>query len=278
MLDRYGLVERRGRIRRRAKGTPLSLGQRPNELWCTDYKGEFCSGIANTAIRSPSPTTPAVFFSPVKLFPLENYAFTVFERLFKERGLPANIRSDNGVPFASAHALFNLSKLAVWWLRLGIGIERIKPGHPQQNGRQERMHLTLKKEATKPAAANFLQQQARFDSFIEVFNNERPHEALDMKCPAEIYQPSPHSYTGLPDIDYPMHDKTIVVTRCGRICLGKKKINFSQVFAGQAVGIKEVHDDIWLVSFMDYDLGYFDLETRVLEPLENPFGPKVLPM
>ena len=121
------------------------------------------------------------------------------------------------------------------------------------------MHLTLKKEATKPAAGNFLQQQARFDKFIEVFNNERPHEALDMKCPAEVYQPSPRPYSGLPDIDYPFHDKTIVVTRCGRICLGKKKINFSQVFAGQAVGIKEVHDDIWLVSFMDYDLGYFDL-------------------
>jgi putative transposase len=111
----------------------------------------------------------------------EDYAFTVFERLFKERGLPANIRSDNGVPFASAHALFHLRKLAVWWLRLGIGIERIKPAHPQQNGRHERLHLTLKKEATKPAAANFLQQQARFDKFIEVFNNERPHEALDMK-------------------------------------------------------------------------------------------------
>ncbi len=119
----------------------------------------------------------------------ENYAFTVFERLFKERGLPANIRSDNGVPFASAHALFNLSKLAVWWLRLGIGIERIKPGHPQQNGRHERMHLTLKKEATKPAARNFLQQQAKFDKFIEVFNNERPHEALDMNRPKSISRP-----------------------------------------------------------------------------------------
>jgi len=139
-------------------------------------------------------------------------------------------------------------------------------------------HLTLKKEATKPAASHFLQQQARFDKFIEVFNNERPHEALDMKCPAEVYQPSQRLYTGLPDIDYPLHDRTIVVTRCGRICLGRKKITFSTVFAGQAVGIKEVHDDIWLVSFMDYDLGYFDLETRVLEPLENPFGPKVLPM
>jgi putative transposase len=99
-----------------------------------------------------------------------------------------------------------------------------------------------------------------------------------MKCPVEIYQPSNRTYTGLPDIDYLLHDKTIVVTRCGRICLGKKKINFSTVFPGQAVGIKEIHDDIWPVSFMNYDLGYFDPETRVLEPLENPFGPRVLPM
>ena len=152
------------------------------------------------------------------------------------------------MPFASAHALFNLSKLALWWLRLGIGIERIKPGHPEQNGRHERMHLTLKKEATKPAVGNFLQQQARFDKFIEVFNNERPHEALGMKCPADVYQASPRPYQGLPDIDYPFHDRTIVVTHCGRICLGRKKINFSQVFAGQAVGIKEVQDDIWLVK------------------------------
>jgi len=242
VLDRHGLVERRGRLRHRAQGTPLSLGQRPNELWCTDYKGEFllgnhlyCYPLTVTDHASRYLLTCEALSSTK-----ENYAFTIFERLFKERGLPAQIRSDNGVPFASAHALFNLSKLAVWWLRLGIGIERIKPGHPQQNGRHERMHLTLKKEATKPASANFLQQQARFDKFIEVFNNERPHEALGMKYPAEIYQPSTRLYQGLPDIDYPLHDKTIVVTRCGRICLGTKKINFSQVFAGQAVGIKEM--------------------------------------
>src|SRR6202008_4984776 len=111
----------------------------------------------------------------------EKFAFTVFERTFKEFGLPQVIRTDNGVPFASAHALYGLSKLAVWWLRLGILIECSKPGHPQQNGRHERMHLTLKREATKPAARNFLQQQARFDKFIEIFNNERPHEALDMQ-------------------------------------------------------------------------------------------------
>jgi putative transposase len=202
----------------------------------------------------------------------------MFERLFKERGLPVAMRSDNGVPFASAHALFNLSKLSVWWLRLGISIERIKPGHPQQNGRHERMHLTLKKEATKPSGLNFLQQQEKFDTFIEVFNKERPHEALDMKCPAEVCQPSQRLYHGLPSVDYPFHDKVITVTNCGRICMGHKKINFSTVFAGQTVGLREELDDIWLVSFMDYDLGYFDMETCKLEPLDNPFGPRLLPM
>ena len=281
VLDRHGLVERRSsRSRPRAQGTALSLGQRPNELWCTDYKGEFLLG--NRQYCYPLTVTDHasryLLCCEALSSTCEDFAFTAFERLFQERGLPANIRSDNGVPFASAHALFHLSKLAVWWLRLGIGIERIQPGHPQQNGRHERMHLTLKKEATKPPARNFLQQQARFDDFIEIFNQQRPHEALAMKCPAEVYQASIRPYRGLPDIDYPFHDKVIVVTNCGRICLGNKKINFSTVFAGQAVGIKEVHDDIWLVSFMDYDLGYFDLDTRMLEPLDNPFGPRLSPM
>jgi putative transposase len=280
VLDRHGLVERRGRARRRAHRTPLFLGQQPHELWCTDYKGEFLLGnrLYCYPLTVTDPASRFVLTGEALSSTREDYAFTVFERRFQERGLPANIRRDHGVPFASANPLFNLSKLAVWWLRLGIGIERIQPGAPQQNGRHERMHLTLKKEATQPAAANFLQQQARFDQFIDLFNHEPPHEGRDMKCPAEVYQPSPRPYTGLPDIDYPFPDTTIVVTRCGRICLGNKKINFSQVFAGQAVGIKEVQDDIWLVSFMDYDLGYFDLETRVLEPLQNPFGPKVSPM
>jgi putative transposase len=112
----------------------------------------------------------------------------VFERVFKDFGLPQVIRTDNGVPFASPFALYGLSRLAVWWLRLGIQIERIKPGHPEQNGRHERMHLTLKTEATKPAASNVLQQQARFDTFMEHYNRERPHQALAMKVPAEVYQ------------------------------------------------------------------------------------------
>ncbi len=171
-----------------------------------------------------------------------------------------------------------MSKLSVWWLRLGIEIERIKPGHPQQNGRHERMHLTLKLETTKPAGKNFLQQQAKFDDFIECYNNERPHQALDMNCPAERYAPSTRAFEGLPDIEYPLHDRTAVVTTCGRVCFERRKINLSLVFAGQKVGIKQVSDRIWLVSFMDYDLGYFDDEECRLEPLANPFGPKVLPM
>ena len=170
--------------------------------------------------------------------------------------------------------LFNLSKLSVWWLRLGISIERIQPGHPQQNGRHERMHLTLKKEATRPAGANILQQQAKFDDFIEEFNNERPHEALQMKCPAEIYIASARPYQGIPEPHYPFHDRTVMVTSCGRLCLYRKKINLSMSLAGQAVGVKEVDNGIWLVSFMDYDLGYIDLEEKTLQPLDNPFRAK----
>jgi hypothetical protein len=140
------------------------------------------------------------------------------------------------------------------------------------------MHLTLKKQATRPAGANILQQQAKFDTFIEEFNRERPHEALAMKCPAELYTASARPYQGIPDPHYPFHDRTVVVTSCGRICLYRKKINLSKSLAGQAVGIKEVDNGIWLVSFMEYDLGYIDLEEKTLQPLENPFGPKVLPM
>jgi len=208
----------------------------------------------------------------------EKFAFTVFERTFQEFGLPRVIRTDNGVPFASAHAIYGLSKLAVWWLRLGIHIERIAPGHPQQNGRHERMHLTLKREATKPAAANVLQQQARFDTFLDQFNRERPHQALGMKVPADVYARSTRLDHGLEDLSYPFHDQTITVTRCGRICFKRQKVNLSTVFAGQNVGITQVGERIWLVTFMTYDLGYFDDETCRLEPIENPFGPKVLPM
>jgi hypothetical protein len=120
-----------------------------------------------------------------------------------------------------------------------------------------------------------LDAQCKFDDFLEEFNNERPHEALDMKCPAQVYTPAIRRYSGLPELAYPFHDCVIHVTNCGRICLHRKKINLSTVFAGQALGIKEVEEGIWLVSFMEYDLGYIDLEEKTLQPLDNPFGPKV---
>jgi putative transposase len=144
--------------------------------------------------------------------------------------------------------------------------------------RHGRMHLTLKLETTKPAGANFLQRQAKFDAFIAEFNTERPHQALGQKPPVAFYTSSKRAYKGLPELDYPIHDKSVIVTTSGRICFNTRKINLSQVFAGQRVGIKQVEDRLWLVSFMDYDLGYFDDTECRLEPLDNPFGAKLLPM
>jgi putative transposase len=123
-----------------------------------------------------------------------------------------------------------------------------------------------------------LQQQDKFEDFIQEYNYERPHQALNMKRPGDLYRPSSRQYHGLPDVEYPFHDKTITVTACGRICIDRKKTHLSTVFAGQNVGVCQVEDRVWLVSFMDYDLGYFDLDSCKVEPLENPFGPKVLTM
>jgi len=277
VLDRHGLVTRRKRRRNKAQGTPLCDAQSPNGLWCTDYKGEFKLG--NRKYCYPLTITD---YSSRYLLACEglestrsDFAFAVFERVFKEYGLPQAIRTDNGIPFASPNALFGLSKLSIWWMRLGINIERIKPGNPQQNGRHERMHRTLKKETTRPASFNFLQQQSRFDDFIEVYNNERPHQALNMKYPGEVYTPSAKVYQPPQEPDYPYHDRTLRITQCGRICIGKRKINLSTVFAGQIVGIREVADNIWLVSFLDYDLGFFDEEAARVEPATNPFLLKV---
>lgn len=150
-----------------------------------------------------------------------------------------------------------------------------KPGHLQQNGRHERMHLTLKKEATRPAGMNMLQQQARFDAFVHEFNTERPYEALNMRSPQDIYTASARPYRGLPPVDYPFHDIDVLVTSCGRICMHRKKINISLVMAGQKLGIKEVNNGIWLVRFMRHDLGYIDLEQRTLQTIDNPFGTRL---
>lgn len=278
ILDRYDLVKRRKKRPFKAQGTPLSMTYNPNDLWCADYKGEFM--LANKQYCYPLTITDFASRFLLTCEGLSNnceaLAFSIFEQTFQKYGLPKTIRTDNGVPFSSPCALFGLSKLSVWWLRLGICIERIKPGNPQQNGRHERMHLTLKKEATKPPGENLLQQQEKFDLFIDEFNTQRPHQALDMKYPNEIYTYSPRPYKGIQDINYPFHDRTVTVTSCGRICFKRKKINLTKALAGQNIGIKETEDGIWLVSFMDYDLGYFDLESEKIEPLEYPFAPEIV--
>jgi transposase InsO family protein len=281
VLDRHGLVKRaRQRRRFKAEGTPLSQATAPNDLWCTDFKGEFRLG--DGCYCYPLTVTDQASRYLLACEALEGTkeqpVIETFVRLFREHGLPTAIRSDNGLPFASPNGLYNLSKLSVFWLRLGIAIERIKPGCPQQNGRHERMHLTLKQETTRPPGMNALQQQDRFDNFITEFNQERPHEALAMRCPAEVYTPSSRTYDGLPELDYPFHDKDILVTACGRICMHRKKINISTVLAGQKLGVKEVDDGIWLLSFMHYDLGYIDLEQKTLQTIDNPFGTRLSPM
>ena len=276
VLDRNGMVKRRRRRRHKAEGTPLSAAHEPNGLWCADYKGEFMLGSRQYCY----PLTISDYRSRYLLAcegmssTRSDFAFAIFERVFKEFGLPRAIRTDNGTPFASPNALFGLSKLAVWWLRLGIQIQRIKPGNPQQNGRHERMHLTLKKEATKPASFNFPQQQDRFDQFIEVYNHQRPHQALNGAYPGDLHTPSARLYEPPPDPDYPFHDRTVRVTRCGRICIGKRKINLSQVLAGQVLGIREVDDQIWLASFLNHDLEFLDANQGRVEPAKNPLAPE----
>ena len=275
VLDRHGLVKhRKGRKRYKNKGTVLSHVKHPNELWCADYKGEFMMG--NRQYCYPLTITDYSSRYLISCDGLsstkEDFAFEVFTKAFKEYGLPKTIRTDNGCPFASAQSFYKLTKLSVWWMRLGIHVERIQPGCPQQNGRHERMHLTLKQETTRPPRENLLAQQEEFDKFIRIYNTERPHQGIKNKYPAEVYKRSPRELKSLEPLYYPFHDQTITVSQCGRICTRGFKVSLSRVFSGQQVGIKEMEDNIWVVSFLDYDLGYFDDRSHKVEPVDDPFG------
>lgn len=178
------------------------------------------------------------------------------EEIFDRYGLPTAIRSDNGVPFAS-NGLANLTQLSAYWLRLGIELERIRPAHPEENGQHERMHRTLKFETTRPPRHNLLQQQERFDAFVEEFNHERPHEAIDLKKPAQLFEPSPRKLPSvLPEPIYPQHDDVVAIGRNGNIHFGRKNIYLSAALAFQYVGIREEDDGRWLVTFMNLDLGH----------------------
>ncbi|MFC2160956.1 integrase core domain-containing protein [Acidobacteriota bacterium] len=278
-LERNGLVDKKRRRRKKftSIASYLSTPKQPNDLWCTDFKGQFrmknknyCFPLTITDFTSRYIITCEALNSTKT-----NPCYAVFEEAFNAHGLPQAIRSDNGVPFACGNSLWGMTRLSVWWIRLGIQIERIAPGCPQENGRHERMHRTLKLEATKPPGSNLLQQQERFFGFVSEFNAERPHQALNMRCPGEIYERSHTPYRGLSDITYPGFDKELLISNCGRICMNRMKIHISRAFANQPVGLREVDDNIWEVCFMEYKLGYFDAFSKTFSPTDDPFGIKL---
>ena len=259
ILSRSGLVRPRRR-RYRSSPTPpdqLTQAAAPNDVWCVDFKGQFRLG--NGRYCYPLTITDLHSRYLVACDSQENTrtesAISSFERAFKTHGLPKVIRSDNGSPFAST-GLGGLSRLSVWWMRLGIRPERIQPGHPEQNGQHERMHRTLKADTTRPAAANHLQQDERFEEFRQTFNEKRPHEALDMATPSTFYTPSTRVYPEvLDDPAYPLHDRVTRVQTCGHINASRDCRGFvGAAIGGELVGLRDLETG-WLVTFLNRDLG-----------------------
>jgi len=266
VLKRNGVMMRKKRRRSvMPNGAPLRVAERPNDIWCADFKGEFRLGTGRYCY--PLTITDRYSRFLIRCEALEgthvDSALTVFDQAFREFGLPLVIRTDNGNPFATP-GLWGLSRLSARWLRLGIWPERIAPAHPEQNGQHERMHLVLKEETTRPAGDNVLQQQERFDKFIDVYNHDRPHEALGQKPPADLYVRSGREMPEkLPEPEYPMHDKVELVRKNGDVVLHRRERFFlSTVLAGELVGMREIDDGRWVVSFMQLDLGHFDARSR----------------
>ncbi len=269
-LSKRGLIERRRhRSRQRPQPTGLHPARSPNDVWCVDYKGQFRLGDGSYCYPLTVTDQASRYLLGCDAMAAidEDQALEAMTTIFVEHGLPWFMRSDNGTPFAST-GLLGLSKLSVFWMRLGITPERIRPSHPEENGRHERMHRTLKRDTTRPARANLLQQQERFDEFQHEFNHERPHEALDMKRPADVYLPSTRAFPSvLSEPTYPTHDDVVSVNSTGLISLpGRRHLYLGAALAGQLVGIREEDDGRWLVSFLELHLGHF-------EPSSNTFKP-----
>jgi transposase InsO family protein len=272
ILRRHGLVPKKRQRRHIGHpGKPTSQILAPNDVWSADCKGHFKTGDG----RYCYPLTVADGYSRFLLgcqalsSTRVQEAQPVFTRLFKEFGLPKRLRTDNGVPFAT-NTLARLSRLSAWWVRLGILPEFIEPGKPQQNGRHERMHRTLKAETTRPPAATRRAQQRKFDRFRQAFNCERPHEALDLQTPASRYEVSPREMpTKLPPLEYPDRFEVRYVSANGGIRWNHQWINVSTTCAGEYVGLEEIDDGIWNVSFGPLTLG------RLLERhmrIEDAYG------
>ena len=244
----------------------LSLPTRANQVWAVDFKGWFRT---RDGVRC-DPLTISDLFSRYVLecrrVPRTDTACvrTVFERVFREYGLPEAIRSDNGPPFAS-HGLGGLSRLAVWWAKLGIGLERIAPGRPDQNGCHERMHRTLKAETARPPGANGGAQQRRFNRFRESFNTERPHEALNDAVPSQWYQASNRAYPRRePVVEYPGHFEVRRVRSSGEIKWAGGLLYVSEALVGEPVGLEAVSEDHWKLCFGPIELGMVDAQTGKL--------------
>lgn len=271
LLKKAGLTQSRKRRRTATPSpTPLREVSEPNELWCADFKGQF--RLQNGRYCYPLTITDQATRFVIACVALESVAFdgahAVMVEAFERYGLPEAIRTDNGSPFAST-GLVGLSRLSVCWLKQGVLHERIRPGHPEENGRHERMHLTLKQETTRPAGANFLQQQERFDEFREVFNYERPHEALGQVTPGSLYVPSPRLYTGdVPPHDYSLFDFTRSVGNGGAVAFhGLKRFFLTSTLRGERVGLREVEPGQWLVAWRHMELGTYDAREHYFEPM-----------
>ena len=261
LLSRHGLIERK---RRRTypghAGRPVASMDAPNDTWCIDFKGEFKTGDGQYCYPLTVTDGCSRFILGCQGLPSTGHqgAKPVLQRLFRKYGLPTIIRSDNGVPFATT-AIGRLSRLSIWWIRLGIHPELIEPGHPEQNGRHERMHRTLKQETTRPPAATMRGQQRRFDRFRTEFNVERPHEALDQETPASRYTPSPRPLPAkLPPFEDPAHFETRLMSRNGGFRWAHRRVPLSHLLEGQYIGLEEVDDGIWDVYYSTVRLGQMD--------------------
>jgi len=272
LLQARGLVRvRRRRDRSRAPAAPLPAITRPNEVWTTDFKGEFRTG--DGAYCYPLTLRDGFSRYVLRCDALATKRSEVvrqqFERAFAEYGLPDRIRSDNGGPFA-ATGLTRLSHLSVWWTRLGILPERIALGHPEQNGSHEQFHRVLKAETTRPPAPNRIAQQRRFRRFAAEYNHERPHEALQDQPPASCYTPSRRSLPAqVPAIVYPGHMEVRRVSSIGSVSWRGRALFLTEVLAGEDVAFEEVDDGIWMLLFASVRLARFDERTRALTAVTN---------
>jgi len=269
LLKREGLVVARKKRYRTAPYTePLAHADGANRVWCADFKGWFRTGDGERIDPLTLSDAHSRYLLRCQAVEKTDTARVqaIFEAAFREYGLPEAIRTDNGAPFAS-RALAGLSRLAVWWIKLGIVPERIAAGHPEQNGRHERMHRTLKQEAAQPPAANRRQQQQALDRFREQYNHVRPHEALGMRTPASVYQPSPRKFPErVPEPEYPASMLVRSVRLKGHFRWKKHDVFLSEVLWGEQVGLRAEDDRWFTVYFAQLPLARFDSRKLQVTP------------